>query len=256
MSESSSDAQLGCEVRALLADGSKTTLQAKELVIRLGDGTNLEFDLRQFRINWIGVACEASLSITPHAANSISISTGRFWDGSEPPGARAEDPLIDQLVGDRPFTDSAVHLLDNLLPFNPKFGAPVFNPEWVCSWALLALMRGPRKVGKCTLEELNVDMTALGERMETHLRSIMPANAKPADPDDVKQSFAAAVAPLLDAAATESQQLNHKWIGTEHLLLAAVKRASPELSAILREHSLAHETVREKVVEILTRRVT
>jgi Clp amino terminal domain, pathogenicity island component len=254
MSESSSDAQLGCEVRAVLADGSTTTLQAKELVIRLGDGTNLEFDLRQFRINWIGVACEASLSITPHAANSISISTGRFWDGSESPGPRAEDPLIDQLLSDRPFTDSAIHLLDSLLPFNPKFGAPVVDPTSVSSWALLALMRGPRKVGKSTLEELKVDMAALGEQIETHVRSIMPANAKPADPDDFKRSFAAAVAPLLDAAATESQQLNHKWIGTEHLLLAAVKRASPELTAVLREHLLAHETVRAKVVEFLTRR--
>ena len=251
MSESWADAAMGCEVRLSLLDGTTTTIQATALSIRLGEATEVEVDLEQFRLGDILLTCaDSSLKIQPCAANSIAISV-RAYPNDQTAAARTTDSVIDQLLQDRPFTDSAIDILVKLLPFNPKFGAPVLAPVWAPAFTLLAVMCGPRKVGKCALEQLRLDMSSLFRRTEEHLRLRMRGKTQVTDNSELERSRTAMLKPLLDTAAEESRKLGHNWIGTEHLLLAAVKMADPDLQAIFEAQSLSYAAIRARIIEML-----
>jgi ATP-dependent Clp protease ATP-binding subunit ClpA len=48
-------------------------------------------------------------------------------------------------------------------------------------------------------------------------------------------------------AQLEARQLHHRWIGTEHLLLAMLSRSDTPAAAVLAGHGLTHDAVAESV---------
>jgi hypothetical protein len=56
---------------------------------------------------------------------------------------------------------------------------------------------------------------------------------------------------FLDRATEEARQLEHGWVGTEHLLLAIVSGADSELSAVLSDCAVTHGAVKATVQRIL-----
>jgi hypothetical protein len=255
MSESPHDARLGYEVRAELADGTSTTLQTRRLVIVLGQGAELELDLDCCQLHaeahYLSVSSQSGrFIIEPHAANSVGISvlTGR-------PAARAVrvgDAAVDQLLGERPFTDSAIHLIDRILPFNPKLeGASAVDSGWIPELLLLALLRGPRKVGLSTVTGMSIDPGALATEIEAGLRRRMVGATPLAEQAEFSPRLAAALSPLLESAEAEAKGLGHSYVGTEHLLLAALRLAGPDLGALLDSGGLTHEAASAKVIELL-----
>ena len=52
-------------------------------------------------------------------------------------------------------------------------------------------------------------------------------------------------------AQTEARQLHHRWVGTEHLLLALLARSESSTAEVLSRHGLTHATALETVVGLL-----
>jgi ATP-dependent Clp protease ATP-binding subunit ClpA len=57
--------------------------------------------------------------------------------------------------------------------------------------------------------------------------------------------------PLLRQAEHEAKELRHDYVGSEHLVLAILQVAAPVLSAILRQHGVSYERVKDSVVRLL-----
>jgi ATP-dependent Clp protease ATP-binding subunit ClpC len=56
---------------------------------------------------------------------------------------------------------------------------------------------------------------------------------------------------LLDVAAAECRQIDHWYIGTEHLLLAFAHRPEARATGLLRSIGLSPDAVRQEVLSIL-----
>ena len=52
-------------------------------------------------------------------------------------------------------------------------------------------------------------------------------------------------------AGHEASELGHDYVGSEHLVLAVVRSADPSLAALLQQHGIGHEAVKEAVVKLL-----
>jgi len=63
--------------------------------------------------------------------------------------------------------------------------------------------------------------------------------------------FQAALEPLLQRAELEARELGHNYVGSEHLVLAIVGTADPSLSALVKQHGVHYEAVKEAILRIL-----
>ena len=57
--------------------------------------------------------------------------------------------------------------------------------------------------------------------------------------------------PLLTAAEGEALGMDHEYVGTEHLLLATIRRACPRLREILQNHGITYVRVKTPIIEVL-----
>jgi len=129
--------------------------------------------------------------------------------------------------------------------------------------AVLSILRWERKVALAALEKLGIDLDAvareLDEAIVTEGNSSRRAEglrfyALPSgqqiidwDQDGPRQA-------LLNHAEEEAQKMGHDYMGTEHLLLAAVNHACPRLSQLLNRHGITYGQTRDAVVDLLADR--
>jgi len=113
---------------------------------------------------------------------------------------------------------------------------------------LLGLIREGEGVAAAVLTNLNVDLEDIQQKIEETVKKGKAAAA--AGPDLPYTSRAKKV---LELAMTEARELNHSYVGTEHLLLAVTGGPRKELAATtLRDMGLTHERSLQGVVTALS----
>jgi ATP-dependent Clp protease ATP-binding subunit ClpA len=126
--------------------------------------------------------------------------------------------------------------------------------------ALLSMLRWERKVGRAALERMGVSLDALARELDAAIDEEGREARRPGGPRfETLPSGARAVfvdtqtprRPLLDQAEHEALSLGHNWVGTEHLLLAAVRQACPRLQDTLRRHAITYDGVRKVILDLL-----
>src|SRR5436305_1041053 len=111
-----------------------------------------------------------------------------------------------------------VSLPGSRVPFSWSFRWPA---RWDCSGL------PPRQRGRCAGALPQLGPAAL------HYR--------PAGQPCLVVDREAPLAPLLAAAEHEALGLGHRWVGTEHLLLATLRQAAPSLCQVLQRHGVTYE---------------
>ena len=121
-----------------------------------------------------------------------------------------------------------------------------FNHEYVgTEHLLLGLVKEGSGVGANVLKNLGVDLHKV--RMEVE-RLVKPG------PDMVPMGrlpFTPRAKKVLDYAIEEARNLNHNYIGTEHLLLGLLREQDGVAAQVLMNLSLKLEDVREEVLRLL-----
>lgn len=121
-----------------------------------------------------------------------------------------------------------------------------FNHEYVgTEHILLGLVREETGVGANVLKSLGVDLP----KVHLEIEKIVQAG-----PDIVtmgKRSQTPRAKKVIEYAIEESRNLNHNYVGTEHLLLGLLREVEGVASQVLMNLGLALTTVRGEVFEIL-----
>ncbi len=126
---------------------------------------------------------------------------------------------------------------------------------------LWTILRWERTFLLVCLEELGVDMWALTRDLDDLIRhrdSFGAAADRRAAGRGARLAFSWSaldfyVAQWLDRTAQEAVKLNHPYLGTEHLLLAIIAGADPELADLVARHGIGYHRVKDAVLAALAR---
>ena len=164
----------------------------------------------------------------------------------------------------RGFTDSAVRIIQQILSRASERGLVDLNDATIAMLALWTLIRWERKVGLVALETIGVYVLALTGQLDLLLdkrRDDNPGAAKDGILVFRKTGRPVPVAnkekklePLLTQTEQEARDMNHNWVASEHLLLAVIRVADSELSSLLSQHLISHETIKQTVLKLLAAR--
>jgi hypothetical protein len=118
------------------------------------------------------------------------------------------------------------------------------------------LDQAPFKVGLIALERLGVDIDALARDVDRGLSEACADHGRPIGPPESGRRVVVVdgetpLQPLLLAAENEALGLGHNWVGSEHLLLAIVRLASPQLGELLSRHGVLYDRLRQSIVAVL-----
>jgi hypothetical protein len=168
----------------------------------------------------------------------------------------------DELSG-RHFTDSAkravCHIAERALDRGMHAGE--LTPATAGMLAVLSILRWERKVGLVALERMGVDRDGLARELDEVIAAEGRVSRDPGGPRlttlpsgqrALVVDTDAPVRGLLDEAEHEALGLDHNWVGTEHLLLAAIRLACPRFRELLDRHAIGHERTRQAVLGVLT----
>jgi len=111
---------------------------------------------------------------------------------------------------------------------------------------LLGLIREGEGVAAAVLTNLQVDLEAIWERIEDTVEQ-GKAGAR-AGPDLPYTSRAKKV---LEFAMSEARELNHRYVGTEHLLLGILREEKGIGAQVLTEAGVSQEAARGEVLRLL-----
>ncbi|MCR5291211.1 MAG: ATP-dependent Clp protease ATP-binding subunit [Treponema sp.] len=127
-----------------------------------------------------------------------------------------------------------------------KSGSEQLQPEHV----LLALLKSADGLGYAVLQFLRINVLTYQLSLEQSITTATPV-------ESIGDLFVSRrLRTLLDIAAVESRSLSNGYIGTEHLLLAAI-REEKSLSALYFEHAeIPVDTVRSAIKEVQSKMAT
>jgi len=133
-------------------------------------------------------------------------------------------------------------------------GSLTINESTVGLLMLWTILRGERTFLLRCLEGLGVDMWAFTCEVDELLRQRKGESPSgPSTSPSLRDALERHTRTWLDRAEQEATTLGHHWRGTEHLLLAIVAGADPELAPILQQQTLTHDRLREAVCEALAK---
>jgi len=121
-----------------------------------------------------------------------------------------------------------------------KFGSEQLLPEHV----LLALLKSGDGLGYVSLQMLHLNVLTLQLELEQH----MPVHAPITDSSDLPLSHR--LRTMLDVAAVESRNLHTEYIGTEHLLLAAIREDQSVTWRYFNKAEIPIEQIRTVVADV------
>ena len=160
----------------------------------------------------------------------------------------------------RRFTSTAIDIVEQMCPRAAERGMATGCTERTAPMlALWSLLRWERKVGLVALERLGVEIDALARDADWGLSEACAEPGQPIEPAESQAlsagrrvvDFDTPLRPLLAAAEDEALGLGHNWVGSEHLLLAVVRLASPELGELLSRHGVVYDRLRQSIVAVL-----
>jgi ATP-dependent Clp protease ATP-binding subunit ClpA len=163
----------------------------------------------------------------------------------------------------RRITSSAQSILKQIPSRACDRGLHIVDGTSIRMLALWSVLLWERKVGLLALERSGADRFDLARGLD-RLREEnasehpvaydeqrgVPLRVKP-HPAYGTWDFEALLEPLLHEAQHEASELGHDYVGSEHLVLAIVHRADPELRTLLQQHGVSHDRVKEAVTGLL-----
>jgi len=167
--------------------------------------------------------------------------------------------MIDELKDRR--TDAArlimQHVVDRALDRGMISGE--LTEATVGMLTILSILRWERKVGRAALERAEVVIDALARELDAAIddegettRADRPhVETLPSGQRVIVLDTHGPLRCLLDQAQQEALELGHHYVGTEHLLLAAIRTECPRLKELLWRHGVSHERVTQAVVSVL-----
>jgi ATP-dependent Clp protease ATP-binding subunit ClpC len=108
---------------------------------------------------------------------------------------------------------------------------------------LWGLLREGSGVATFILRDLGADV----ERMRSEIEAFVGEPAS--KPEDTL--FSTEAKQVIDRSAEEARQLDHEYIGSEHLLLALLHEPSGIVALIMQRHRTSYDQVRAKLVAIM-----
>lgn len=163
---------------------------------------------------------------------------------------------------DRRFTDSARrvirHIADRALDRGMVAGE--LTEATAGMLAVLSILRWERKVARAVLEQLEADLDRLARDIDEAIRTEGLLARNPDGPQfspstsgerHLEVDIATPLQPLVEQAERESQLIGHDWVGTEHVLLAAVRLACPRFRDVLDRHGVTRERVQKSIFDLL-----
>ena len=111
---------------------------------------------------------------------------------------------------------------------------------------LLGLIREGEGVAAAVLQNLNVDLDDIQQKIEETVKKGKAAAA--AGPDLPYTSRAKKV---LELAMTEARELNHSYVGTEHLLLGLLREEKGIAAQVLTDAGVSLEASRAETLRLL-----
>ncbi|NNM66612.1 MAG: ATP-dependent Clp protease ATP-binding subunit [Spirochaetales bacterium] len=121
-----------------------------------------------------------------------------------------------------------------------RFHSDQLLPEHV----ILALLKDGEGIGYKALKSMNVDLVAL----QAEIEKAIPRKPSGFVLGDVPPSKRGKK--ILEESANEARALGHEYIGTEHLLLAAVAETGSLVSMYLQNNAITLETLREVISDL------
>ncbi len=121
-----------------------------------------------------------------------------------------------------------------------KFGSDHLLPEHV----MLAMLRSGDGLGYLTLKALRINVLTMQLAIEQSLPARVPLPVASEIPLSQRMQN------LLDVAAVEARSLHVSYVGTEHILLAAIREENSLLSRYFEKAEITLAQARQTVVEI------
>jgi ATP-dependent Clp protease ATP-binding subunit ClpA len=163
----------------------------------------------------------------------------------------------------RRLTDSAQHILAQIPSRAHDRGLLAVDRACIAMLALWSLLLWEHKVGLVAIEQAGVDRFHLVRELDRLLVEKSLENRVGYDKERnnfvfVKTqsaydgwNFADLLEPLLRQAEHEAKELGHEYVGSEHLVLAILQVADPVFNALLKQHGVSYEQVKDSVVSLL-----
>lgn len=111
---------------------------------------------------------------------------------------------------------------------------------------LLGLVREGKGVAATALQNLEVELHEIQQRVEESLRKGKAAQTMAPD-----LAYTSRAKKVLELAMTEARELNHSYVGTEHLLLGLLAEEKGIAARVLQSFGVTLEKARTEVLRIL-----
>jgi len=145
------------------------------------------------------------------------------------------------MYGDR-YTDGAKKSVYYAKKEALRCGHPSLRTEHV----LLGLLKDPDNTGCAVLRECGIDLRAI--RAKLSLRMTAGGTSSPTD----EIPFSVSARRVLRYSANEAKSMNHRYVGTEHLLLGLIRERSGLASDVLHEIGVNLLMVKRRILETTT----
>jgi ATP-dependent Clp protease ATP-binding subunit ClpC len=111
---------------------------------------------------------------------------------------------------------------------------------------LLAMIREGQGVGAAVLQLLDVDLEALKERIDRSITGGDPAHATGPD-----LPFTSRAKKVLELSMSSARDLDHSYVGTEHLLLGLIREQHGLAAEALCASAVTFENASQKLLKLL-----
>ena len=111
---------------------------------------------------------------------------------------------------------------------------------------LLGLIREGEGVAAAVLQNLSVDLDEIQQKIEETVKKGKAAQATGPD-----LPYTSRAKKVLELAMAEARELNHNYVGTEHLLLAMVAEQTGVAAQVLMDNGVTLERAREETKRLL-----
>ncbi len=123
-----------------------------------------------------------------------------------------------------------------------------FNHEYIgTEHILLGLIKEGSGTGAAVLKNLGVDI----EKMQLEMEQLFKLKGRPDKVTMDKQSPTPLAKKVIEYAIEEARSLNHKYIGTEHILLGLLRESEGIAAQVLVNLGLSIERVRMEILKLL-----
>ena len=139
------------------------------------------------------------------------------------------------------FTERAKHVVSAAREEATRLGSEYVRTEHI----LLGLCREPEGIAARALENLGVDVEALAIEIESQ---ITRGNAVVSSDEII---FTPRAKKVLELAVEEARNLNHNYIGTEHILLGLVKEGEGIAAKVLQDMKIDADRLQNEILRLL-----